>query len=164
LIRKGSHRSSQPEIGRKCRTSEDPVNQGRLAARGAKMIIFHGVADAVFSAEDTRQWMLRLDKALGGQADAFARYFPVPGMAHCSGGPATDQFDLLSPLVRWVEQGEAPQAVPARARGAGNPGGVNADLPADWAPNRSRPLCAYPTVATYKGSGSLEDAGSFACL
>ena len=142
---------------------ENPVNHARLLERGAKMVLYHGVADAIFSAEDTRQWMLRLDKALGGQADRMARYFPVPGMAHCSGGPSTDQFDLLTPLVRWVEHGQAPQAVPARARGAGHPGGVNAELPAGWAPSRSRPLCAYPSVATYKGSGSLEDAASFSC-
>jgi feruloyl esterase len=142
---------------------ENPVNHTRLLERGAKMVLYHGVADAIFSAEDTRQWMLRLDKALGGQADRMARYFPVPGMAHCSGGPSTDQFDLLTPLVRWVEHGQAPQAVPARARGVGHPGGVNAELPAGWAPSRSRPLCAYPSVATYKGSGSLEDAASFSC-
>ena len=54
-------------------------------------------------------------------------------------------------------------AVKATARGAGNPGGANSELPASWAPNRSRPLCAYPRVATYKGSGSMEDASSFAC-
>jgi feruloyl esterase len=142
---------------------ENPVNHTRLLDRGAKVVLYHGVADAVFSAEDTRQWMLRLDQALGGKADRLARYFPVPGMAHCSGGPSTDQFDLLSPLVKWVEQGVPPQAVPATARGAGNGGGVNADLPADWAPNRSRPLCAHPTVATYKGTGSIEDAASFRC-
>jgi len=142
---------------------ENPVNLAKLKDRGAKMVVYHGVADAIFSAEDTRQWMHRLDKALGGQADRFARFFPVPGMAHCSGGPSTDQFDLLSPLVKWVEQGEAPQAVVATARGVGNPGGENKELPTGWAPNRSRPLCAYPTVATYKGSGSMEDASSFAC-
>jgi feruloyl esterase len=142
---------------------ENPVNHTRLLDRGAKMVLYHGVADAVFSAEDTRQWMLRLDQALGGKADRMARYFPVPGMAHCSGGPSTDQFDLLSPLVKWVEQGVPPQAVLATARGVGNSGGVNADVPADWTPNRSRPLCAHPTVTTYKGSGSLEDAASFSC-
>lgn len=142
---------------------ENPVNLAKLKDRGAKMIVYHGVADAIFSAEDTRQWMLRLDKAMGGKSDSFARYFPVPGMAHCSGGLSTDQFDLLSPLVKWVEQGQAPQAVVATARGAGNAGGVNAELPADWAPSRSRPLCAYPTVATYKGSGSLEEAANFSC-
>lgn len=142
---------------------ENPVNLVKLKERGAKMVLYHGVADAIFSAEDTRQWMQRLDKALGGQADSFARYFPVPGMAHCSGGLSTDQFDLLSPLVKWVEQGVAPQAVVATARGAGNAGGVNAELPAEWSANRSRPLCAYPTVATYKGSGNMEDAANFSC-
>lgn len=142
---------------------ENPVNLAKLKDRGAKMIVYHGVADAIFSAEDTRQWLLRLDQALGGKADSFARFFPVPGMAHCSGGPSTDQFDLLSPLVKWVEQGEAPQAVKATARGVGNAGGANNEVPASWSPNRSRPLCAYPTVATYKGSGNMEDASSFAC-
>jgi hypothetical protein len=142
---------------------ENPVNMARLRDRGARMIVYHGVSDAIFSAEDTRQWMQRLNQALGGQADGFARYFPVPGMAHCSGGPSTDQFDLLTPLVRWVEQGQAPQAVVATARGAGNAGGENKEVPASWSPNRSRPLCAYPSVATYKGTGSMEEAASFSC-
>ncbi|MDO9201350.1 MAG: tannase/feruloyl esterase family alpha/beta hydrolase, partial [Hydrogenophaga sp.] len=142
---------------------ENPVNLTQLKDRGAKMVIYHGVADAIFSAEDTRQWMHRLDKAMNGKADHFARYFPVPGMAHCSGGLSTDQFDLLSPLVKWVEEGLAPQAVVATARGAGNPGGVNAELPAHWSTQRSRPLCAYPTVATYNGSGNIEDAAHFSC-
>ena len=48
------------------------------------MVLYHGVSDAIFSAEDTRQWMQRLDKAQGGQAADFARYFPVPGMNHCA--------------------------------------------------------------------------------
>jgi hypothetical protein len=87
----------------------------------------------------------------------------VPGMNHCSAGPAADQFDLLAPLVRWVEQGVAPQGVTAAARGAGNPGGVNAELPADWSARRTRPLCAYPAVARYDGRGPLDDAASFAC-
>jgi feruloyl esterase len=90
------------------------------------------------------------------------RLFHVPGMNHCSGGPATDQFDLLSALVAWVERGEAPDHVVAKARGAGNPGGVNPELPAGWAPDRTRPLCAYPSVATYQ-SGDPERAASFAC-
>ena len=102
--------------------NDNPVNLAKLKDRGAKMVIYHGVADAIFSAEDTRQWLLRLDLALGGKADSFARFFPVPGMSHCSGGPATDQFDLLSPLVKWVEQGVPPQAVLATARGVGNSG------------------------------------------
>ena len=142
---------------------DNPVNLGALRARGAKMVLFHGVSDAVFSAEDTRRWIERLDQAQDGKAADFARYFPVPGMNHCSGGPAADQFDLLTPLVQWVEQGVAPQAVPASVRGAGHAGGANAELPKDWSASRTRPLCAYPTVARYAGSGSLEDAASFSC-
>lgn len=98
-----------------------------------------------------------------GFAARFARLYLIPGMNHCSGGPATDQFDLLTPLVHWVEQGAAPDSVVASARGAGNAGGVNADVPASWAPNRTRPLCPYPKVARYQGTGSLEAAASFAC-
>ncbi len=127
------------------------------------MVLYHGVSDAIFSAEDTRQWFERLNTAQGGKAADFARYFPVPGMNHCSAGPATDQFDLLGPLVKWVEQGVPPQAVTASARGTGNAGGVNAELPADWTPNRTRPLCAYPTVARYNGTGPAESASSFSC-
>jgi hypothetical protein len=142
---------------------EKPDNLLPLRTRGAKMVLYHGVSDAIFSAEDTRQWVERVNHSQGGKANDFARYFPVPGMNHCSGGPATDQFDLLGPLVKWVEQGVAPQAVTASARGAGNAGGVNAELPTDWSANRTRPLCAYPSVAHYNGSGSVESASSFTC-
>ncbi|MGE0098923.1 MAG: tannase/feruloyl esterase family alpha/beta hydrolase [Hydrogenophaga sp.] len=142
---------------------DKPDNLLALRARGAKMVLYHGVSDAIFSAEDTRQWVERVNRSQGGKANDFARYFPVPGMNHCSGGPATDQFDLLGPLVKWVEQGVAPQAVTASARGAGNAGGVNAELPADWSANRTRPLCAYPSVAHYNGSGPVENASSFTC-
>lgn len=142
---------------------EAAANMAGLHARGARMVLFHGASDGIFSADDTVAWMQRVDRALGGRGDAFARYFPVPGMNHCSGGPATDQFDLLTPLVRWVEEGVAPQGVTASVRGAGNPAGANAELPADWSAARTRPLCAWPTVARYRGTGSVEDAASFAC-
>jgi feruloyl esterase len=142
---------------------DDPTNLAPLRARGAKMLLYHGVSDAIFSADDTVAFMQRLDRAQSGRSDDFARYFPVPGMAHCSGGAATDQFDALTPLVRWVEEGVAPAAITARARGAGNGGGVNAELPSGWGTDRSRPLCPWPSVARYNGSGSLDDAGSFSC-
>ena len=145
----------------------DPVNLDALKNRGAKILLYHGVSDAVFSAEDTRQWWERLNSTQGaaqnGQAADFTRYFPVPGMNHCSAGPATDQFDALTPLVNWVEKGQAPASLLATARGAGNSAAVNPELPKDWAANRTRPLCPYPSIATYKGSGSLDDAASFAC-
>ena len=140
-----------------------PDNLAALRNRGAKVVLFHGISDAIFSAEDTRQWVERLGKAGVNPNSDFARYFPVPGMNHCSMGPATDQFDLLTPVVEWVENGITPQAVVASVRGAGNAGGVNTELPAEWSPQRTRPLCAYPSVATYKGSGSLEDASNFSC-
>lgn len=140
---------------------EQPTYMRKLAQRGGKLIAYHGVSDPIFSAEDTRAWVERV-RQTPDAADS-VRYFPVPGMNHCSGGLATDQFDLLTPLVKWVEEGIAPQAVLAHARGAGNPGGENKELPADWSANRTRPLCAYPTVATYKGSGPVEDASSFSC-
>jgi poly(3-hydroxybutyrate) depolymerase len=143
--------------------NDNPVNLASLRQRGAKMMLYHGVSDPIFSAEDTRQWYERLNRTQGGQAAEFARYFPVPGMNHCSMGPATDQFDMLTPLVAWVERGVAPASVLATARGQGNGGGVNAELPRDWAANRSRPLCASPKVATYKGAGSIEYAASFIC-
>ena len=141
---------------------ENPAGLAPLRARGAKMLLYHGVSDAIFSADDTVALMQRMDRAVGGSSADFARYFPVPGMAHCSGGPATDQFDPLGPLVRWVEQGEAPQALQASARGVGNRGAVNAEVPASWAPARTRPLCPWPLVARYQG-GDLESAASFRC-
>jgi feruloyl esterase len=51
----------------------------------------------------------------------------------------------------------------ATARGEGNPGGVNSEIPADWAPDRTRPLCPYPQIAIYSGSGDIDDAANFTC-
>jgi feruloyl esterase len=65
--------------------------------------------------------------------------------------------------VAWVEKGQAPDAVQASARGTGNAGGVNGDVPASWSPTRTRPLCAYPKVAKYKGTGDVEQAANFTC-
>lgn len=142
-----------------------PPGDGRLdtlRARGAKLMVYHGTADPIFSSDDSVHWY----EAVGQQhrdVQDFARLYLVPGMNHCAGGPATDQFDMLQALVDWVERGEAPDRVIASARGAGNPGGANADLPADWSAGRTRPLCPYPQVARYNGSGSLESADSFSC-
>jgi feruloyl esterase len=131
--------------------------------RGAKMMLYHGTSDPIFSSDDTTAWYDNLRAANGGDASGFARFFRVPGMNHCSGGPATDQFDMLTPLVNWVEKGQAPERVLASARGAGNAGGANTDVPASWSATRTRPLCPYPQVAKYNGSGSVEDAANFTC-
>lgn len=137
---------------------------GRLRARGAKVLAYHGVSDAIFSIDDTEAWLKRVAQRSGGDdaAAGFVRLFEVPGMNHCRGGPSTDQFDAITAIVRWVEQGQAPERLVATARGAGNPGGVNKDLPADWSAGRTRPLCPYPKVARYTG-GDVEQAASFRC-
>jgi feruloyl esterase len=144
-------------------TPPNPTDMSALKNRGGKIIVYHGVADPIFSVNDSEAWYKGLTANNGGDASNFARFFRVPGMGHCSGGPATEQFDALTPLVNWVEKGEAPASIVATARGAGNPGGVNADVPTTWAADRTRPLCPYPKVARYNGTGSLEAASSFSC-
>ncbi len=126
-------------------------------AAGHKMIVFHGVGDPVFSFNDTRNWYEKLSANYGGDASKFVElYLPVPGMTHCEGGPATDQFDLFEKLVGWVEKGEKPAEVTASL----NP--KNKDVPAAWPQSRTRKLCPYPQVARYNRRNA-EDAGSFAC-
>ena len=96
-------------------------------------------SDAIFSVDDTTSWYESLRAANGGDASDFARFFRVPGMAHCAGGPSTDQFDMLTALVDWVEKGRPPDSVTAHARGAGNAVGVNRDLPVEWSAHRAVP-------------------------
>lgn len=142
-------------------TPPNDTDLAAMRARGGKLVVYHGSADGVFSAADTTAWIERVGRR-HADAASFARLFVVPGMNHCRGGPATDQFDLLTPLVAWVEQGQAPDRVVAQARGAGN-AVPNPEVPAAWAPDRTRPLCAWPKVARYRGTGSPERAENFAC-
>ena len=144
-------------------TPPDPTNLSVLKHRGAKLMVYHGTGDGVFSSDDSAAWYDGLAKANNGDASNFARLYLVPGMNHCGGGPATDQFNLVEALVAWVENGKSPESLVASARGAGNVGGVNAELPASWAANRTRPLCAYPKVVRYRGSGDINVADSFSC-
>jgi feruloyl esterase len=127
------------------------TNLGTFAGHGGKLLFFHGVSDPWFSAMDTVEYYERLGADSGG-ADAargWSRLFLVPAMGHCGGGQgALDRFDLLTPLVAWAEQGTAPEAVTATGRSA---------------PGRSRPLCAYPQHAHYRGTGDPEAAASFEC-
>ena len=144
-------------------TPPDATDLNDVRRRGAKIVVYHGVSDPIFSVADTERWYRGIDRSSGGRADEFARLYRVPGMGHCAGGPATDQADFLTPLVDWVERGRAPDAIVASARGAGNAGGVNAEVPADWAPDRTRPLCPYPLVAHYDGHGNVERAANWSC-
>jgi pimeloyl-ACP methyl ester carboxylesterase len=129
----------------------DSTDLAAFKARGGRLIIAQGVSDPVFSIIDTVDWWKDLDAVNAGRASEFVRLFAVPGMNHCAGGPATDQFDAFGALVNWVEHGSAPDRIVATAR-----------MTTPW-PGRTRPLCAYPMQARYTGSGSVEDAGNFVC-
>jgi hypothetical protein len=144
-------------------TPPNAHDMNAVRERGAKILAYHGVSDPIFSVADTEAWYEGIDAASGHRARDFARLYNVPGMGHCSGGPATDQADLITPLVKWVEQGVAPGRIVAQARGPGSAGGTNPDVPATWSPTRTRPLCPYPSVARYKGSGDVEQASSWRC-
>ena len=88
---------------------------------------------------------------MGKNQNNWMQLFMVPGMGHCSGGEGPHSFDALSALERWVEAGSAPDQMTATLR---RPTAMT---------DRSRPLCPYPQVAVYKGSGSTDDAANFAC-
>jgi pimeloyl-ACP methyl ester carboxylesterase len=127
------------------------TNLNTFSGHGGKLIFWHGVSDPWFSALDTIDYYERMTKANGGpeQVRTWSRLFLSPGMGHCSGGPATlDAFDALTAIVDWVEKGVAPTSLTATGRAF---------------PGRSRPLCAYPLHAHYKGQGNPEDATNFEC-
>jgi feruloyl esterase len=136
------------------------VDDPKLAAfreRGRKMIIYHGQADPVFSINDTIRWWEKLNANLDGKAADSVRLFAIPGMTHCEGGIALDRFDALTALTDWVEKGKAPDQIIATVDPA------NKEIPASWSPNRTRPLCPWPTYACYT-SGDPESAASFECV
>ena len=121
-----------------------------FSGRGGKLLFWHGVSDPWFSALDTVDYYNRMTQANGGaeRVRDWSRLFLVPGAGHCGGGPSLDRFDALDAMARWVEQGIPPESL--TATGAAFPG-------------RSRPLCAYPLHAHYKGQGNPEDASNFEC-
>ena len=127
------------------------VNLNSFSSHGGKLIFYHGMSDPWFSAKDTIDYYQRMAASNGGETKVkdWSRLFLSPGMGHCQGGSAAlDRFDMLSASVNWVEKGQAPESVTATGRAF---------------PGRSRPLCAYPSHAQYKGQGSMDDAANFAC-
>lgn len=120
--------------------------------RGGKIVSYHGWSDPQISPASTVQYYQGVLDKMGGAAKVHANYrlFMVPGMNHCGGGTGTDQWDKLTVLENWVEKNQAPdQVVASRVVG----GQVQ----------RTRPLCPYPQTATYKGTGSTDDAANFVC-
>jgi Tannase and feruloyl esterase len=129
----------------------------KFKARGGKLLIYQGLGDVIAMPEATRQWYETLTKDMGGDAGTmeFARLFMVPGMSHCgipSGpGVADTGFDPLPALERWVEDGVPPESIVMAKTDEGGK--------TEW----TRPVCVYPEVASYKGSGNLKDAANWTC-
>ncbi len=146
----------------------DP-NLKAFSARGGKLILYHGWNDAALPPVNTINYFQSVVAKLGQrQTNGFVRLFMAPGVQHCGGGPGPDNFgqmvsntqsdpqhDLTLALERWVEQGVAPDQVIATKRPSAGP-----QAPAQ----RTRPLCPYPQVARYKGSGSTDEAANFSCV
>jgi feruloyl esterase len=123
-----------------------------LKKQGGKLIQYHGWDDQNISPRNSIAYFESVQKAMGGAkaTDDFYRLFLAPGMGHCGGGAGPNTLDALSSLEQWVEKGKAPDQIIATHSTA-----VKVD--------RSRPLCPYPLVATYKGTGSIDDAANFSC-
>ncbi len=120
-------------------------------AHGGKLILYHGWADQLLSPYNTIDYYDSVNQKMGGaQTQEFSRLYMVPGMMHCAGGPGPDQFDAVDAVAKWVEHGQAPAELIASHRTAGKV-------------DRTRPLCVYPQVAKYKGTGSTDDAANFTC-
>jgi len=123
----------------------------RFRDSGGKLIVWHGWADGLLSPYNSLAYHEAVAAEIApDDVRDFFRLFMVPGVDHCRGGPGTDQFDLLSAAVAWVEQDQAPDRILASGR---TPDGGT----------RTRPLCPYPEVAVHDGTGDSDDAASFAC-
>ena len=121
--------------------------------RGGKAIVWHGWADQLITADGTTDYYGRVQQAMGGakKTSDFMRLFMAPGVGHCGGGSGPAPTGTIEALLSWVEDGKAPETLPAVRRDQAG------------AITRSRPLCQYPLVAKYKGSGSTDDAANFTC-
>jgi feruloyl esterase len=117
-----------------------------------KLIMYHGWSDQLIAPGNSLNYYDSVAKKMGGAlktADEI-RLFMVPGMAHCGGGEGPNNFDMVSAMEQWVEQGKAPEQIIASHSQNGTV-------------DRTRPLCPYPQVARYKGTGSIDDASNFTC-
>jgi feruloyl esterase len=119
-------------------------------SRGGRLLMYFGWADTALAPRMGIDYYEKATAANGKDTPEFFRLFMVPGMFHCRGGIGPDRLDGLTALINWVENGTAPQSIVATKMKEGKV-------------VRSRPLCPYPQVARYSGSGSADDAANFAC-
>jgi Tannase and feruloyl esterase len=130
----------------------DADNPDLSAFRGAggKLLMYFGWADTALPPQMGVDYYEKVLATNGAGTTQFMRLFMVPGMFHCRGGIGTDRFDAMTPLIDWVETGAAPEKINAARVDAGKV-------------VRTRPLCPYPQVARYAGSGSPDEAANFVC-
>ena len=147
--------------------STDP-DLSRFASRGGKLILYHGWSDPAISPLNTVNYYNEVVKTAGAEkAASFVRLYMVPGMQHCIGGPGPSSFGQLgtktaqgpehgiyTALEQWVEKGAPPADVIATKYAEDNPS-KGAQI--------TRPLCPYPQIANYKGSGDTNEYTSFVC-
>ena len=121
-----------------------------FSGHGNKLMMIHGMSDPFFSAYDTASYYEGVVADNGGLTKTmpWVRFFEIPGMNHCGGGPALEDFDPLTALVDWTEKSQAPEHM--LAKGPAFPG-------------VSRPVCAYPSYPHYRGAGSRDEAANFEC-
>jgi feruloyl esterase len=151
----------------------DSADLSEFNRRGNKLIMYHGWADPLIPSQSSINYFNALVAHHGDDEDGmqqanfaadadnalartqqYARLYMVPGMFHCSGGPGPNVFDALTPLVTWVEGGVAPDTITATKFVADTPPAVA----------MTRPLCVYPKVAKYNGSGNTNIAANFTCV
>jgi feruloyl esterase len=136
--------------------AHQPERLAPFFAEGKKLILYHGYGDTAISPFRTVWFYEDLAKGLGGydKASEHARLFMAPGMLHCFGGDGPNDFDTLSALDAWVEQGKAPDGIVAAKLPDNKPGEK---------PLRTMPLCAFPEQARYKGTGDANSAENWTC-
>ena len=120
----------------------------RFQRSGGKLILWHGWSDQHISPQNTLDYYATMRRTMGARTvDSFAQLYLFPGMAHCGGGEGPNTFDILTPVMAWVESGRTPSRVVASIT-------TGTDT-------RTRPVFPYPAVARYDGSGSIDDAANF---
>lgn len=173
----------QAELARRAAAVEMPAPDFRpFHDRGAKLIIYQGWQDVPLRAQDTIDFLTEAAELSGGweAIDDFSRTYMVPNMLHCAAGTGGWAADYITPMVEWVENGKAPEAIVGTNPGASNWFEVFSVLEGesvDWygaatrafegkdpASKSTRLLCPYPQVAKYQGTGDIKSAGNYACV
>lgn len=144
------------------------ANLAPFRSRGGKLVLYHGWNDPAIPALNTVNYFQSMIGKMGQKnVDSFVRLYMAPGMQHCGDGPGPDSFGQVgdwtqadpqhsayASLQQWVEKGVAPAAIIATKYASNDP---------DHRVQMTRPLCAYPLAAKYKGVGDTNDAANFVC-